>query len=88
MLDSCKDSYYSINLNLGERHSSDLQLHNNILKFVLKNFKSVTVHLVGQIYKVKYRTSDQTVIVKSEHNNPPREHNGRTGTEGEVSVSF
>ena len=54
VLDTCRDNYYSININMGERQrSSDLQLHNNIVKFVLRHFKSVTVHLVGQVYKVK-----------------------------------
>ena len=88
VLDSCEDNYYSLNLNLGERQSSsDLQLHNNIVKFVLKNFKSVTVHLVGQVYKVEYKTSDQILIFKSEYNSSSREHNGRARLEGILLVS-
>ena len=30
-----------------------IQVHNNIVKFVLKSFKSVTIHLEGEVYKVK-----------------------------------
>ena len=50
MLDSCPDSYYNININLGEKAEEQ----NNIGKFVLKHFKSVTVHLLGRLHQVSY----------------------------------
>ena len=50
VLDSCPDSYYNININLGEKAEEQ----NNIGKFVLRHFKSVTVHLLGRLHQVSY----------------------------------
>ena len=77
-LSECSDSYFSVNINLGERRESDnlqvfqhtikkfvfnskilfFQFHNNIVKYVLQSFSTVTVHLEGEVYQVcKYRVS-------------------------------
>ena len=48
LLDSCPDSYYNININLGEKADDQKK----IVKFVLRHFKSVTVHLVGRLHQV------------------------------------
>jgi len=51
-LSECSESYFSVNINLGERkESNNLQFHNNIVKYVLQSFSSVTVHLEGEVYQ-------------------------------------
>ena len=50
VLDSCPDSYYNININLGEKAEEQ----NKIGRFVLRHFKSVTVHLLGRLHQVSY----------------------------------
>ena len=49
LLDSCPDSYYNININLGEKADEQKKIG----KFVLRHFKSVTVHLVGRLHQVE-----------------------------------
>ena len=49
VLDSCPDSYYNININLGEKAEEQ----NKIGRFVLRHFKSVTVHLLGRLHQVR-----------------------------------
>ena len=71
-LSECSESYFSVNINLGERKESNnlqvhmyivwtkmtevnldfFQFHNNIVKYVLQSFSSVTVHLEGEVYQV------------------------------------
>ena len=69
-LSECSESYFSVNINLGEKKESDnlqvpleiksketvlksdFQFHNNIVKYVLQSFSSVTVHLEGEVYQV------------------------------------
>lgn len=49
VLDSCPESYYNININLGEKGEEKKK---KIEKFVLRHFKSITVHLVGRLHQV------------------------------------
>ena len=53
VLDSCPDSYYNININLGEKGEEQKKIG----KFVLRQFKSVTVHLVGRLHQVQELTT-------------------------------
>ena len=42
--------------------SDVLQVHNQIVNYVLKTFDSVTLHLVGQVYKVSRQ--DITILTE------------------------
>jgi len=49
---SCADDHHSLRLDLGQKQDSqDLGVHNKLQKYILKNFDSLTVNLVGEIYK-------------------------------------
>jgi len=49
---SCAEEHHSVRLDLGQKQvSQDLEVHNKLEKYVLKNFGSLTLHLSGEIYK-------------------------------------